>query len=52
MRLIQNQNDSVKLILQYGRVVGNNRCVVFSASGFPYLTLCPRQCKGKVANIY
>ena len=51
-RMTQNKDDSINSILQYGRVVDKNCCVVFPASGFPYLTLCPRQCKGKVATIY
>ena len=49
-RLTQNQNDSISSILQYGRVAEKYLkyyCVVFSASGFPYLILCPRI--GKVA---
>ena len=50
-KLTQNQNDSINSILQDGRVVGNDCCVVFSASGFPYLILRLRQCKGKVATI-
>ena len=51
-RLTQNQNDSINSILQYSRVVRKDCCVVLSASGFPYLILCPRKCKGKVATIY
>ena len=50
--LTQNPNESVNSILQYGRVVGKDCCVVFSASRFPYLILCPRQWKGKVATTY
>ena len=50
-RLTQNQNDSINSILQYGGV-GKDCCVVFSASGFPYLILCPRQYKRKVATTY
>ena len=38
--------------MQYGRVVGKDCCVVFSASGFPYLILCTRPCKGKVATTF
>ena len=30
-RLPQNQNDSINSILQYGRVVEKDCCVVFSA---------------------
>ena len=44
-RMTNNENDSINSMLQHGRVVGNNCCVVFPASGFPYLILCPRQCK-------
>ena len=52
MLLTQNQNDSIKSIRQYGLVVEKDCSVLFSASGFPYLILCPRQCKGKVATTY
>ena len=41
--IIQNENDSIKSILQHGRAVDKNCCVVFPTSGFPYLILCPRQ---------
>ena len=51
-RLAQNQGDPINAILQYGSVVGRDCCVVFSASGNPYLILCSRQCKGKVATNY
>ena len=44
-----NKNDSINSVLQYGRVVNKNCYVVFPASGFPYLILCPRQFKRKVA---
>ena len=44
-RMNQNKNDSINSILQYGRVVNKNCCEVFPSSGFPYLSLCPRQCK-------
>ena len=50
--LTQNQNDSINSILLYGRVDGKDCCVVFSASGFLYLILCPKKCKGKVATTY
>ena len=50
--IIQNENDSIKSILQHGRAVDKNCCVVFPTSGFPYLNLCPRQCKWKVATLY
>ena len=51
-RLTQNQNNPINSILQYGCDVGKDCCVVFSASGFSYLILCPRQCKEKVATTY
>ena len=51
-RMTQNKKDSINSILQHGRVVDKNSCVVFSTSGFSYLTLCPRQCKWKVATTY
>ena len=51
-RMTQNKNDPINSILQYGRVGDKNYCVVFLASGFPYLILCPRQCKWKVATTY
>ena len=41
-RMTQNKNDSINSILQHGRVVNNNCCVVFSTSRFPYLILCLR----------
>ena len=47
-RMTQNKNDSINSILQHGRVVDKNCCVVFPTSGFPYLILCPRQCKWTV----
>ena len=39
--MTQNKNDSINSILQHGRIVENNCCVVFPISRFPYLTLCP-----------
>ena len=51
-KLTQNENDSINSILQYGRVAGRDCLVVFFASGFSYLILCPTQCKGKVATTY
>ena len=51
-RMTQNKNDSINSILQHGRVVDKNCCVVFPTSGFPYLILCPRQCKWKLATTY
>ena len=50
--MIQNKNDSINSILQHGRVVDKNCCVIFPTSGFPYLTLRPRQCKWKIATTY
>ena len=44
-RMTQNKNDSINSIMQHGRVVDKNCCVVFPTSEFPYLILCPRQCK-------
>ena len=49
MRMTQNKNHSIKSVLQHGRDVDKNCCVAFSTSGCPYLILCPRQCKWKVA---
>ena len=50
--MTQNKIYSINSKLQHGRVVDTNCCVVFSTSGFPCLTLCPRQCKWKVATTY
>ena len=50
--MAQNKNNSIKSVLQHGRVVYKNYCVLFPTSGFPYLILCPRQCKWKVATTY
>ena len=41
-RMTQNKNNLINSILQHGRVVDNNCCVVFPTSRFPYLILCPR----------
>ena len=41
-RITQNKNDSINSILQHGRVVNKNCCVVFPTSRLPYLILCPR----------
>ena len=51
-RSTQNKNDSINSILQHGRVVDNSFCVVFLTSRFPYLILCTRKCKWKVATTY
>ena len=50
--ITQNKNDLINSILQHGRVVDKNCCVIFPTSGFPYLILCPRQCKQKVPTTY
>ena len=50
--MTQNKNYSIKSILQHGRVVDKNCCIVFLTSGLPYLTLCLRQCKCKAATTY
>ena len=49
LRMTQNKKDSINSILQHGRVVDNNYCVLFPTSRFPYLILCPREWKWKVA---
>ena len=51
-RMTQNKNESINSILHHGRVVDNNCCVVFPTPGFPYLILCLRQYKWKVATTY
>ena len=51
-KMTQNKNDSIKSILQHGRVVDKICFEVFPTSRFPYLTLCPRNCEWKVATIY
>ena len=51
-RMTQNKNDPINSIPQYGRLVDKNCYVVYTTSGFPYLILCPRQCKGMVATTY
>ena len=51
-RMAQNKNDSINSILQHRRNVYKNFYVVFPTSGFPYLILCPRQGKKKVAKTY
>ena len=50
--MTQNKNDSINSTLQFGLVVDKNSCVVFPASGFQYLILCPRQFKGKTGTTY
>ena len=50
--MTQNKNDSINSILQHGGVVHKKCWVVFPPSGFPYLILCPRQCKWKVPETY
>ena len=50
--MTQNKKDSINSILQHGRRVVDNNCfVVFPNSRFPYLILCPRYCKWKVATL-
>ena len=51
-RITQNKNPSKNSLLQYGCVFDKNCCVVFLASGFLYLILCPSQCKENVATAY
>ena len=41
-RMTQNKTESINSMLQHGRVVDNNCCVVFPTSRFPCLILCPR----------
>ena len=50
--MTQNKNGSINSIMQHGRVVNKSCFVVFPTLGNPYLTLCPRQCKWKVATTY
>ena len=50
--MTQTKNDSINSILQHVCVADKNCCVVFAASGFAYLTLCPRQWKWKVGTTY
>ena len=47
----ESKKKDIDSILQHGRVVDKNCCVT-PTSGFPYLTLCPRQCKWKVDTSY
>ena len=48
----QNKNNSINSILQHCHVADKNCCIVFPILGFPYLILCPRQCKWKLATTY
>ena len=50
--MTQNKNDSINSILQHGRIVDNNCYLLFPTSRFPYLILCRRWCKWKVATTY
>ena len=50
--MTQDKNDSINSVLQHDRVANNNCCVVFLNSKFPYLILCYRWCKLKVAPTY
>ena len=44
-RMTQNKNHLINSIVQHGRVVDENCCVVFPNLGFPHLILCSRRCK-------
>ena len=46
-RMTQNKNDSINPILQYGRVVDKNCCVVFPASSFHISSCVPDSAKGR-----
>ena len=48
---MSQKKSDIDSILQHGRVVDKNCCVT-PTSGFPHLTLCPRQCKWKVDTSY
>ena len=50
--MTQNKDDSINSLLQHGRIVNNNCCVVFTAARLTYLILCPRWCKWKVTITY
>ena len=50
--MTQNKNDSINSIMQHGRVVDNNCCVVFPPVVFSYLILRLGYCKWKVAITY
>ena len=50
--MTQNKNDSINSILQHGRVVDKNCCAPSPTSEFPYLILCLRKCKWKIATTY
>ena len=43
MIMTQNKNDSINSILQHGRFVDKNYCVVFPTLEIPYLILCLSQ---------
>ena len=45
-KMTQNKNDSIN------SCIDNNYCELFPTSRFPYLILCPRQWKWKVATTY
>ena len=40
-RMSHNNSDSISSILQYGRVIDNNCCLVFATLGFLYLIYLP-----------
>ena len=48
----RNKNDSKNSILQHSHVAYKNCCVLFPTLGVPYLTLCSRRCKWKLATTY
>ena len=46
-KLTKNQNNSINLILQYGRVVEKDCCIAFSASEFHIWSSIPDNAKGR-----
>ena len=46
-RMTQNKNDSINSILQHGRVVDNNCCVVFPTSKFHICFCVPDSANGR-----
>ena len=46
-RMTRNKNISINALLQHGRVTNNKCCVVFPASRFSYLILCPDNANGR-----
>ena len=47
MRMTQNENDSINSILQHGRVVDNNLCVVFPIKDFHISSCVPDSANGR-----